>query len=68
MYRADNAILAVIRGGYAHATVGNPRPFGMPPLGQDLNDAQIAAVVTFIRNGWGNQAGAVTQLDVMRSR
>jgi mono/diheme cytochrome c family protein len=68
MHRADNAILAVIRGGFPPATAGNPRPFGMPPLGQDLNDDEIAAVVTFIRNSWGNQAGAVRQHEVTRLR
>jgi mono/diheme cytochrome c family protein len=68
MHRADNAILAVIRGGYPPATAGNPRPFGMPPLGQDLNDAEIAAVVTFIRNSWGNRAGAVREHEVTRLR
>jgi mono/diheme cytochrome c family protein len=40
----------------------------MPPLGQDLNDDEIAAVVTFIRNSWGNQAGAVRQHEVTRLR
>lgn len=68
MHRADNAIHAVIRGGFPPATAGNPRPFGMPPLGQDLNDAEIAAVVTFIRNSWGNQAGAVREHEVTRLR
>jgi mono/diheme cytochrome c family protein len=68
MHRADNAILTVIRGGYPPATAGNPRPFGMPPLGQDLNDAEIAAVVTFIRNSWGNRAGSVRQHEVVRLR
>ncbi len=68
MHRADNAILAVIRGGFPPATAGNPRPYGMPPLGQDLNDDEIAAVVTFIRNSWGNQAGAVRQHEVVRMR
>jgi mono/diheme cytochrome c family protein len=68
MHVADNAILAVIRGGFAPATAGNPRPFGMPPLGQDLTDAEIAAVVSYIRNSWGNQAGAVREHEVTRLR
>jgi mono/diheme cytochrome c family protein len=40
----------------------------MPPLGQDLNDAEIAAVVTFIRNSWGHAAGAVRPHEVARLR
>ena len=33
-----------------------------------LSDAEIAAVVTFIRNSWGNRAGAVRQHEVVRLR
>jgi cytochrome c oxidase subunit 2 len=36
----------------------------MPPMGQDLSDRQIAAVVTFVRNSWGNAFGAVTEKQV----
>jgi cytochrome c peroxidase len=35
----------------------------MPPIGtqQGLSDAEIAAVATYVRNTWGNQAPAVTE-------
>ncbi|MCU0951594.1 MAG: cytochrome c [Burkholderiaceae bacterium] len=68
MHEPANLIRVVISGGYAPATAGNPRPFGMPPLGQDLTDIEIAAVVTFIRNSWGHQAGAVRPHEVARLR
>ena len=55
-----NAIRMVLDGGYAPATAANPRPHGMPPFGQLLNDNDIAALVTYIRNSWGNEAGGVT--------
>lgn len=32
----------------------------MPPWGDTLTDEQIAAVVTYIRNQWGNEASPVT--------
>ena len=32
----------------------------MPSLGYRLNDDQVAAVVTYVRNSWGNAAGAVS--------
>jgi mono/diheme cytochrome c family protein len=63
-----NLVRAVLSGGYLPATAGNPRPYGMPPFAHVLDDAAIAAVVSFIRSSWGNQAGPVTQLQVMRSR
>ena len=47
-------------------TAGNPRPFGMPPFGQEFSEQDVAAVVTFIRQSWGNRGGPVTPLDVLR--
>ena len=63
-----NVIRAVLSGGYLPATAGNPRPYGMPPFAHVLGDAEIADVVTFIRGSWGNGAGPVSQLQVMKSR
>lgn len=53
-----NAIRMVLDGGFAPATAANPRPHGMPPFGQLLNDNDVAMLVSYIRNSWGNQAGA----------
>jgi mono/diheme cytochrome c family protein len=36
----------------------------MPAWGQQLSNADIAAVVTFIRSQWGNTGAAVTEADV----
>ena len=58
----------VLNGGYAPATAGNPHPFGMPPFVLVLNDGDVAEVLTHIRGSWGNQAGNVSALDVMRIR
>ena len=33
---------------------------GMPPFADLLNDRQIAAIATFVRNSWGNSFGIVT--------
>ncbi|MGV2861739.1 cytochrome c [Achromobacter sp. AGC39] len=63
-----NVIRMVLDGGYAPATAANPRPHGMPPFGQILNDSDIAMLVSYIRNSWGNEAGGVTALDVKRAR
>jgi mono/diheme cytochrome c family protein len=63
-----NVIRVVLSGGYLPATAGNPRPYGMPPFSHRLDDAEIAAVVSFIRNAWGNSAEPVSQLQVMHSR
>ncbi|HAL36840.1 MAG TPA: alcohol dehydrogenase, partial [Polaromonas sp.] len=61
-----NLVQMVLNGGYAPATEGNPRPFGMPPFVLVLGDSDVAAVLTHIRTSWGNQASAVTPLEVSR--
>jgi mono/diheme cytochrome c family protein len=63
-----NVIHMVLEGGFAPATQGNPRPHGMPPFGQTLNDDDVAAVVSYVRNSWGNAAGGVTSLQVKQAR
>lgn len=42
----------------------NPRPFGMPPFAYTLNDEEVAAVVTYMRQSCGNRAAAVAPADV----
>ncbi|HEX4843408.1 MAG TPA: c-type cytochrome, partial [Limnobacter sp.] len=61
---AVNAIRAVLNGGYSPSTNGNPYPYGMPPYRTSLNDQDIAAVVTYIRKQWGNQATGVNTAQV----
>ena len=68
MASTANLVHAVRNGGFAPATAGNPRPFGMPPFVLVLNDVDIAAVLTHIRASWGNNAAAVTELEVNRLR
>jgi mono/diheme cytochrome c family protein len=63
-----NAIRAVLLGGFAPLTEGNPRPYSMPPYAQQLNDADVAAVVTYIRQAWSNHASAVREGDVIKYR
>jgi mono/diheme cytochrome c family protein len=63
-----NLVQVTIHGAYAPATAGHPRPFGMPPFALVMSDADIAAVLTFVRGAWGNQAGAVSELDVAQQR
>lgn len=63
-----NTIRLVLQGGYAPATSGNPQPHGMPPFGPFLNDQDIAAVVTYVRQSWGNRAGSVSLPMVRRVR
>jgi mono/diheme cytochrome c family protein len=40
----------------------------MPGFGHDLNDAEVAAVATYVRNSWGHAASAVTAGEVSSAR
>lgn len=40
----------------------------MPPFGGALSNADVAAVATYVRASWGNEAPAVTTADVARLR
>lgn len=63
-----NLVRAIAVGGYAPATDGHPRPFGMPPFAAVLSDAEIAAVATYLRTSWGAQASELTSPVVQRYR
>jgi mono/diheme cytochrome c family protein len=63
-----NVIQAIRKGGFAPNTAANPRPFGMPPFGHVLTDAELAAVATHVRRSWGNKAPVVTELQVLQAR
>ena len=65
---AVNAIRLVLNGGFAPGTKGNPRPYGMPPFGPVMDDTEVAAVVTYLRASWGNDAPAVSALEVNKYR
>ncbi|MDQ6882404.1 MAG: cytochrome c, partial [Pseudomonadota bacterium] len=68
MRQTANLVQVVLNGGFAPATEGNPRPFGMPPYVLLLSDADVAAVLTHVRTSWGNRAPAVSELEVSRQR
>lgn len=68
MNSGANLVRVIISGGFPPTTPGNPRPFGMPPFGQSLSEAEIAAVASYVRSAWGNGAGAVQPLDVQKLR
>lgn len=68
MAHTQNLLQIVLYGGFGPATAGRPRPYGMPAFTLTLNDAEIAAVLSYVRGAWGNAAGEVTPLDVVKMR
>ena len=59
-----NVIRLILQGARASTTAARPTPFTMPAFNWKLNDSQVAAVVTYIRNAWGNVAPPVTPAQV----
>jgi mono/diheme cytochrome c family protein len=47
---------------------GEPFSGAMPAWGPSLDDAQIAAILTYIRRSWGNTAAAIAPATVARVR
>ncbi|SEJ53234.1 c-type cytochrome [Frateuria terrea] len=63
-----NAIRVVLLGGFAPSTAAHLRPYSMPPFAQQLSDADVAAVVSYIRHAWSNDASPVMERDVANYR
>jgi mono/diheme cytochrome c family protein len=61
-------VRVVLLGTRAVATSGAPTAPAMPAFDWRLGDAQVAAVLTYIRNNWGNAAGSVSSGAVASQR
>ncbi len=68
LLKTENLLQVLLYGGFGASTAGHPRPFGMPPFILSLNDREMASVLSYIRNSWGNQAPEVSVLDVHNMR
>ncbi len=68
MASSANLVRVILSGGFPPTTAGHPRPFGMQPFGQSLSEREIAAVASYVRSAWGNDAPAVSPLDVQKLR
>lgn len=60
-----NVVLNGSEGPFTHT---NPTSAGMPDFAWKLSDSNIADVMTYIRNSWGNAAPAVSASDVANAR
>lgn len=63
-----NLIRIVLEGARSVATDRAPTAPAMPAFDWKLSDDQVAAVVTYVRNGWGNAAAAVSANQVKSQR
>jgi mono/diheme cytochrome c family protein len=63
-----SAVRLVLRGGRSVATNAEPTAPGMPSFGWQLNDDQVAAVLTYVRNAWETAAAPVSAEMVSKAR
>jgi len=61
-------IRIVLQGAAMPATADAPTPLAMPGFGWRLGDEDVAQLLSFVRAGWGNQAGAVSSAQVAAVR
>ena len=62
------SIRIVLRGARSVGTSTQPTASGMPSYSWELDDDQVAAVLTYMRNSWGGSAEAVTREQVSKVR
>jgi mono/diheme cytochrome c family protein len=62
------AILVILGGAGTVATPQAPTAPAMPSFAHVLDDAQVAAIATYIRNAWGNEAEPVSASTVTTER
>ncbi len=65
---AASLIRVVLQGTQSVATVDAPTAPAMPAFGWKLSDEEVASVVTYIRNSWGNAASSISASDVQGAR
>jgi mono/diheme cytochrome c family protein len=61
-------IRVVLEGARSVATAGEPTGSGMPSFAWKLNDDEVAAVLTYVRNAWGSSAPLVDPRQVNQAR
>lgn len=65
---ASSLIHVVLAGSRAGTTDAAPTGPAMPAFGWNLSDQNVADVLTYVRNSWGNAAPAVTADAVKKAR
>jgi mono/diheme cytochrome c family protein len=64
----DRSIRIALQGFSGPITVNGTEYQGVMPPPPAMDDAQVAAVLTYVRSSWGNQGNAVTAAEVQKVR
>jgi mono/diheme cytochrome c family protein len=66
--KPDLLIAVILEGARSPATRAKPSGLMMPAFNGKLDDAEVAALTTYIRNAWGNRGSDVSKGDVAKLR
>jgi mono/diheme cytochrome c family protein len=58
----------VLSGAESVSTAEEPTAPAMPAYGWQLNDSQVAAVATYVRNSWGHASSPVSEYEARKER
>jgi len=64
----DTVTHILLAGAKTAATPGKPTGFAMPAFARKLNDKEVAYLVNYIRNAWGNHSSLTNQNAVSKVR
>ena len=65
---AGGLLSVIVNGSRMPSTEKRPADLAMPGFGWRMNDDEVAALATFLRSSWTNDAPAVTAADVAKVR
>ena len=66
--KPDLLIAVILQGARSPSTSAKPTGLTMPAFSNKLDDAEVAALTTYIRNAWGNRGGEVSKGSVAKLR
>jgi alcohol dehydrogenase (quinone), cytochrome c subunit len=61
-------VSVILNGDAAPSTISRPERLAMPDFGWRLKDEEVAALATFVRKSWSNDAPPVTAAEVTKLR
>ena len=64
----ERSIRIALQGTGGPLTVNGIEYQGVMPMPPSLDDAQVAAILTYVRSSWGNRGGPVTTAEVQKTR
>lgn len=66
--KADTLVEVLLGGAATPSTMAKPTGLRMPAFDDKLDDAQVADIVSYVRNAWGNRSSSVSEDAIAKIR